>query len=318
MSLPCYVGIDTSNYTTSVAIASADGKILANLKSPLPVKDGERGLRQSDAVFSHVRNLPTLMKEAEKLLVGYTPLSVGVSVRPRNAENSYMPCFLAGEAAATAMAAALHIPCYTFSHQNGHVMAAAYSSEHTDELLSAPFGAFHVSGGTTEVLYVEPEGCDFRITLVGETADINAGQLIDRVGVHMGLRFPCGVEMERLARENAKKIPRPRICVKDCICNLSGAENLSVKLYADTKDASLVSAYVLETVGETLSALTENLLTRYPGLPLLYAGGVMSNRILQKKLSKYHNVYFSEPQFSADNAAGIALLTRRRHLAENT
>lgn len=316
MPLACYVGIDTSNYTTSVAIASAEGEIFANLKAPLPVKDGERGLRQSDAVFSHVRNLPTLMKEAERYLSGYAPLAIGVSVRPRDAEHSYMPCFLTGEAAAAAMSAALHIPCYTFSHQNGHVMAAAYSSGHSDKILSAPFGAFHVSGGTTEVLYVEPDGYDFKITLVGETADINAGQLIDRIGVHMGLKFPCGIEMERLARENTRKIPRPRIHVKNCVCNLSGAENLSVKLYADTKDASLVSAYVLETVGETLSALTEGLCTRYPKLPLLYAGGVMSNRILQEKLGKRYDTYFSEPQFSADNAAGIALLARRRHLYE--
>lgn len=317
MSLPCYIGIDTSNYTTSVAIASADGKILANLKSPLPVKEGERGLRQSDAVFSHVRNLPSLMKEAEQLLIGYDPIAIGVSVRPRDAENSYMPCFLAGESAASAIAAALHVPYYTFSHQNGHVMAAAYSSGYSDVLLTAPFGAFHVSGGTTEVLYVEPEGYDFKITLVGETADINAGQLIDRVGVHMGLKFPCGVELERLARENTKKIPRPRIHVKDCVCNLSGAENLSVKLYSETNDKPLVSAYVLETVGETLSALTEELLTRYANLPLLYAGGVMSNRILQEKLGNRFEAHFSEPQFSADNAAGIALLARRRHLSES-
>lgn len=316
MSFPCYIGIDTSNYTTSIAIASAEGNILANLKAPLPVKSGERGLRQSDAVFSHVRNLPLLMKQAEPLLRKLTPLAVGVSVRPRDAKDSYMPCFLAGEAAAESMTAALHVPCYPFSHQNGHVMAAAYSSGRAAMLLQAPFGAFHVSGGTTEVLYVEPASCDFRITLVGETADINAGQLIDRVGVQMGLSFPCGAAMEKLANENTKKIPRTRIHVKDCVCNLSGIENLAVKLYKDTGDASLVSAYVLETIGETLTELTEGLLARYPKLPLLYAGGVMSNRILQKKLGSRFNACFSEPQFSADNAAGIALLCRQRHLAE--
>ncbi|MBO5270601.1 MAG: peptidase M22, partial [Clostridia bacterium] len=272
----------------------------------------ERGLRQSDAVFSHVRNLPGLMERAEAVLRDCTPMAIGVSVRPRDAEGSYMPCFLAGQAAASSMAAALHIPPYTFSHQNGHVMAAAYSSG-SKELLSAPFGAFHVSGGTTEVLYVVPEERDFRIEMIGETADINAGQLIDRVGVHMGLAFPCGMEMERLAGTNDKKIPKPRIHVKDCVCNLSGAENLAVKLYNDTNDAALVSAYVLETVGETLSKMTDDLLTRYPDLPLLYAGGVMSNRILQKKLGARFHAYFSEPQFSADNAAGIALLTKQRH-----
>lgn len=316
MNAPAYVGIDTSNYTTSVAVVSASGEVLANLKAPLPVKEGERGLRQSDAVFSHVRNLPSLMERAETVLKGLSPAAVGVSVRPRDAEDSYMPCFLAGQAAAASMAAALHVPLYTFSHQNGHVMAAAYSSGASETLLSAPFGAFHVSGGTTEALYVEPCGADFRITLVGETADINAGQLVDRVGVAMGLKFPCGVELERLATENVKKVPKPRVHVRDCVCNLSGAENLAVRLYRETNDPALVSAYVLATVGETLSGMTDGLLARYPDLPLLYAGGVMSNRILQDLLGKRYTAHFSEPQYSADNAAGIALLTRRRHLRE--
>lgn len=316
MSIPCYVGIDTSNYTTSVAIASLDGRIVANLKRPLPVKEGERGLRQSDAVFSHVRNLPSIMNEAKQFFSEYEPIAVGVSNRPRDVEGSYMPCFLSGEAAAASFAAARSIPCYTFSHQAGHVMAAAYSSGSLLSLLSAPFGAFHVSGGTTDVLHVLPNGSDLKITTVGETADINAGQLIDRVGVHMGLKFPCGPQIEALAEANTEKVPRPRIHVKNCVCNLSGAENLAVKLYRETQNASLVSAYVLETVGETLSVLTLELLKLYPDIPLLYAGGVMSNRILQKKLGERFTAYFSEPQFSADNAAGIALLTKSRHTSK--
>jgi N6-L-threonylcarbamoyladenine synthase len=318
MSQTVYLGIDTSNYTTSVAIAGEDGEILANLKAPLPVKVGERGLRQSDAVFSHVKNLPTLMERAEAILNGHTIAAVGYSARPRDAADSYMPCFLAGQVSASSLAAGLHVPLYAFSHQNGHVMAAAYSSGASDTLLTAPFGAFHVSGGTTEMLYVEPNGTDFSITLIGETADINAGQLIDRVGVHMGLNFPCGIQTELLANKNTKKIPKPRIHVKGFDCNLSGAENLAVKLYDETGDASLVSAYVLETVGETLIRMTEALTERYPGLPLLYAGGVMSNRILQKKIGSRFSAYFSEPQYSADNAAGVALLTRKRYLSSVT
>ena len=316
MPTPCYVGIDTSNYTTSVAIAHEDGRIIASLKRPLPVKEGERGLRQSDAVFSHVRNLPLIMDEIKELLAEYEPIAVGVSTRPRDAEGSYMPCFLSGEAAASAFSTALRIPLYTFSHQSGHVIAAAYSSGHLDSLLSAPFGAFHVSGGTTDVLYVEPCGSNLKITTVGGTADINAGQLIDRVGVRMELSFPCGPQMETLAASNEKKTPRPRIHVKNCSCNLSGVENLATRLYEETGDAALVSAYVLETIGETLSALTTALLRLYPDVPLLYAGGVMSNRFLQKTLGARFTAYFSEPRFSADNAAGIALLARLRHLTE--
>ena len=309
----CYLGVDTSNYTTSLAIASQTGEIIANLKVPLPVKQGERGLRQSDAVFSHVRNFPELMAAAESYFQEYTPIAVGVSTRPRDVADSYMPCFLSGVSVAAAIAATHHIPLYEFSHQSGHIVAAAYSSGNLEMLLKHPFGAFHVSGGTTEMLYVQPCEDYPEVTLVGETADINAGQLIDRVGVYMGLKFPCGAEMERLAMMNTKKVPKPRIHVKEFRCNLSGAENLATRLYDETGDASLVSAYVLKTIGETLSAMTEALLQQYPTLPLLYAGGVMCNRILQKMLGERFSAFFSEPQYSADNAAGIAILTQRRH-----
>ena len=313
----CFVGIDTSNYTTSAAVASQEGEILANLKLPLPVAEGERGLRQSDALFSHTRNLPCLMEQLREALGDRHILAVGCSDRPRNAEGSYMPCFLAGKSASSAMAAGLRVPLYAFSHQDGHIMAAAYSSGASETLLSAPFGAFHVSGGTTELVLAEPTETSFRVTLLGGTADLNAGQAIDRVGVAMGLRFPCGKEMEALANGNLQKFPKANLSVRDLKCNLSGLENLALKLYRETGDRSLVSAFVFDHVAHVLGKLTEQFRESYPGLPVLYAGGVMSNRYVQSQLAKYEKTYFAEPQYSADNAAGIALLCRRKYLTEN-
>ena len=310
----CFVGIDTSNYTTSAAICTEAGEIVANLKKPLPVKEGECGLRQSDAVFSHVRNLPILMQELRGELCGYDVLAVGCSVKPREAEGSYMPCFLAGQAAAEAFAAPLGLPVYGFSHQDGHIMAALYSSGAAECLLASPFAAFHVSGGTTEVLYVTPRSDGFDICLIGETEDLNAGQAIDRVGVAMGLQFPCGKEMEALSGGFNGKLPRPRICVRDGNCYLSGLQNLAEKMWRETGDAARVSAYVFAFVGETLRAMTAAIDEKYPKLPVLYAGGVMSNRRIQTMLAARENTYFAEPQFSADNAAGTALLCRKRFL----
>ena len=145
------IGIDTSNYTTSYAIISIDGELVANLKRPLPVKAGERGLRQSDAVFAHVKNLPDLASEAKSYLEDCEIVAIGVSEKPRNIEGSYMPCFLAGVAVAENLAGALGVPLYRFSHQCGHIMAAVFSAGRFD-LLEAPFAAYHVSGGTTELL----------------------------------------------------------------------------------------------------------------------------------------------------------------------
>ena len=66
MSEPLFVGFDTSNYTTSAAVCDADGEVLLNARTLLPVREGERGLRQSDAVFFHVRNLPDLLGQVRE------------------------------------------------------------------------------------------------------------------------------------------------------------------------------------------------------------------------------------------------------------
>ena len=309
--MDCFVGFDTSNYTTSASVCTAEGKIVANLKIPLPVKNGECGLRQSDAVFAHIKNLPNLLQELRDAVRPYRVLAVGCSTRPRDAEGSYMPCFLSGKVAAEAFAAALDVPVFETAHQDGHIMAALYSSGVMEELLKAPFCAFHVSGGTTEVLSVLPRENGFDVSLVGGTSDLNAGQAIDRVGVMMGLRFPCGKEMEALAATFAGKLPAARVCVKDGWCNLSGLQNLAEKLWKENADTAMLSAYVFSFVGKTLQKMTEALDTRYPNIPIVYAGGVMSNRALQAMLSKRPNTYFAAPAFSADNAAGVALLCRK-------
>ncbi|MCQ2429681.1 MAG: peptidase M22 [Clostridia bacterium] len=327
-SLPCWVGFDTSNYTTSAAVAVRDPdtpgalKIAANLKAPLPVAPGGRGLRQSEAVFAHVKNLPGLIASLREMLTagGYTVAGAGVSSKPRDAEDSYMPCFLVGVAAAEAFAAGAGCPLYTFSHQSGHITAALYSSGalYRDRAAGRPltgdYLAFHVSGGTTEAVAAHPRRGGFDVELLGRGADLHAGQVIDRTGVMMGLDFPCGPALERLAVKNQKKLPPVKLCVRDGVCNLSGVENQAAKLWRDTQDGPLVASYVLTFIGRTLRLMTdqiqEKLAARGSVLPVVYAGGVMSNRFIRPIFSEgtRWEVLFSEPAFSADNAAGIALL----------
>ena len=312
----CFVGIDTSNYTTSVAVASVDGEIIANLKQPLPVKEGERGLRQSDALFAHTKNLPVLMEQLREILKDYTPIAVGCSDKPRDAEGSYMPCFLAGVAAATSLSAPLELPIYRFSHQDGHIKAAYYSS---GAEIEGDFAAFHVSGGTTELLYVKRKEDGFSVELIGETNDLNAGQCIDRAGVMMGLKFPCGAEMDKLALEFEGKLPPVKISVNDMSCNLSGVENLTQKLYREMEDKMLVSAFAFEYIAKSIYKMTDALRAKYSDIPVIYAGGVMSSAYIGARLRhKRDGVYFAKPAFSADNAAGIALLCREKYLKERS
>ncbi len=313
----CFVGIDTSNYTTSAAVADMEGNIIASFKRLLNVEKGDRGIRQSDAVFSHVKNLPDILDAVGGAIGKRRIAAVGCSSTPRDAEGSYMPCFLVGKNAAHAMSAASGAPMYCFSHQNGHIMAALYSASAMDLLCGGLFGAFHVSGGTTEVLLVRPGRSDFSVELIGGTADLNGGQAIDRIGVAMGLSFPCGREMELLALKNTEKLPSLKLSVSDLRCNISGIENKSLKIYSECGDKSFVSALAFDFIGRTLFKLTENLTDIYGEIPVVYAGGVMSNSIIQNMLSKRKNTFFALPEFSSDNAAGTALLCRKKYLSEN-
>ncbi len=315
-----FVGIDTSNYTTSAALCDGSGRILLNRKLPLPVREGERGLRQSDAVFHHVRGLPDAALALREVLSDFGAhriACIGYSASPRDCEGSYMPCFLAGKAAAEMASALLGVPAYGFSHQAGHVMAALSSACENEglngeDMMKKPFLAFHVSGGTTDVLLSEP-GKDrlFEITQIGGTKDINAGQAIDRCGVLMGMTFPCGAEMDGAALRFEGKVRRDPVSVDGLSCNLSGLQNKSEAMYRETGSVCETSAYVLDFIGRTLEKITVNALERYGALPVIYAGGVMSSAYIKKRLGKYG--IFASPQYSSDNAAGIALLAKQKY-----
>ncbi len=311
MNKRVFIGIDTSNYTTSCAVCDEAGVILENFKELLPVKEGENGLRQSDAVFAHVKNFERIASYIREKHADYEIIAIGYSAYPRDIEGSYMPCFLVGKAVCEMISALYSIPVYHFSHQSGHIRAAIYSSGANIE---SDFIAFHVSGGTTEILYVKPTNNKFNIEIIGGSVDLHAGQAIDRIGVKMGLKFPCGKQIEELAGKNTSKISSYNVCVKEFECNLSGLENLSINLYQKTNDVSLTSAFVLDFIGKTLEKLTLNLRKKYLNIKIIYAGGVMSNKIIQNRLkNKFDNVYFAEPVYSSDNAAGIALLTKENH-----
>ena len=308
------LGIDTSNYTTSAALCTYDGEVVANVKKPLPVKPGSRGLRQSDALFHHTVRLPEVLEEIRAALEGRPLAAVGYSKTPRDVEGSYMPCFLAGQAAAHAAACAAGVPLYGFSHQCGHVMAALYGAGRT-ELVDQTFAAFHVSGGTTEILLVRPDPDKvFSIEKIGGTLDLNAGQVIDRVGVMMGLSFPAGPAMETAAADFFHEIKPCRPSVKGLYCNLSGLENQAGQMFAKEQNAGACAAFVLKSVLLTLQSLTEHLLVEYPGLPIIYAGGVMSCSYIRDALPSFGS--FAAPAFSSDNGAGAALLARSKYIKE--
>lgn len=295
------LGIDTSNYTTSIAVADETG--YRHGRTILEVKTGERGLRQSDALFLHTVNLPRLFSELD---IGNID-AVSYSEKPRDIEGSYMPCFLAGKAAATAAASAAGVPLFAFSHQAGHIMAALKSCEAGEEALGREFLAFHISGGTTELLHVKRKAVGFDVAIVGETLDINAGQLIDRAGVLLGLKFPCGMELEKLAVQG--KTTKLHTCIKSGSCNLSGAENKIIQMYNFGEAAENIARYAIDFVCETILGMSRYAREAHRSLPILYAGGVMRDNIIRDRLTgEMENIYFAENELSSDNAVGTAYL----------
>ncbi|MGN1420089.1 MAG: peptidase M22 [Eubacterium sp.] len=303
-----YLGIDTSNYTTSLALL--DGSDVIQEKKLLCVKKGEKGLRQSEALFQHTVNLPQLI---DKLEFSGKLDAVGVSFRPRNLDGSYMPCFLAGVNAATAVSKFAGVPLYRTSHQTGHILAALYSADKLN-LINENFIAFHVSGGTTEALLVTPDKKEIiRAELIGQSTDLKAGQAVDRAGVMLGIDFPCGKELDLLSQKSDKEF-KIKPSVKGIDCSLSGVENKAKKMFDDGCSKEDISKFVLTYIYESLSAMTENIFEIYGKMPVIFAGGVMSNTLIKTRLKERFSAYFAEPEFSCDNAAGVAIYA---YLKEN-
>ncbi len=318
-----YLGIDTSNYRTSVAVIGPDGAVQMQKAILLDVPEGKRGLRQSEAFFMHCNRLPGYIEEVFADADPSDIAAIGVSSRPRRVEGSYMPCFLAGVNAAKEIASALKIPVYEFSHQEGHAAAVMENKGHrTDE--TSLF--FHLSGGTTEALLCKPDERGYDMEIAGGTLDISAGQLLDRFGVAMGMPFPAGRYLDDIAYAVLEtegfdpcRIKKtgvlPKLRHSDGYFNLSGAETRLMRYAEAPNDSSAedVASELLISVSELLINDAIYLRNKYSIETIYMAGGVASSRTFRTlvQIGGYENIYFASPELSGDNAAGTALLAKR-------
>ena len=321
------LGIDTSNYTTSVAIVSENYEVIHDLRNLLEVKQGERGLQQSHALFQHMESLPEML---HKVMMGITEniTAVAVSTRPRPMESSYMPVFKAGENFAKVVANTLEVPLYEFSHQEGHIEAVKTYSSFKDK---EKFLCYQLSGGTCELLKIDGEN----IEIIGGTKDISFGQVIDRLGVLLGFRFPCGSELDKIALsiETDKRGLKP-VHIDGLYINLSGMETEAAKIISqiNAKYAKNMSASELQqkeqeissivnkifnNIGNSLIKLTKSAALQTGLKDFMFAGGVSSSEYLCDMLKAYFdesdiNIEFGQQNLAPDNAVGIALLGWRR------
>ena len=300
------IGIDTSNYTTSIAYFDGEGGV--NCSRLLPVKQGELGLRQSDAVFAHIKSLPELSGRLFSDANAGAITAIGVSTRPRAVEGSYMPCFMVGYSHAKLLSDLLQVPLVEVSHQQGHVAASLWSAGRLD-LMDQPHLAWHLSGGTTELLLVEPEGKNVKCTKIGGTTDISAGQLIDRTGQLLNLPFPSGKHLDALSREG-QMTEIFKVKCPGTEFSLSGVQNKVQQFHEKHQIPSETAAYALRCVANAVFQATVNARKVYPGLPVVFSGGVASNSMLREVLKPLDPI-FSKPQYSTDNAMGVAVLAHR-------
>ncbi|MDD4699004.1 MAG: peptidase M22 [Oscillospiraceae bacterium] len=306
-----FLGVDSSNYTSSAAVINSDSMSVNNQKQLLNVQNGQLGLRQSEAVFQHVKNLPSVIESALEA-ADDTISAIGVSDKPRSLDGSYMPCFLVGESIAESISAALKIPIYRFSHQAGHIAAALYSANSLN-LINKQFIAFHVSGGTTEAVMVTPDKQNvFNCEIIAKSLDLKFGQAVDRVGNMLELPFPSGKYLDELA-QNGSYDGKINISLKGCDCNVSGLENNCRKLFENSCSKEDIARFTVEYIYKTIDGMTEALIKKYGKFPLVFAGGVMSNSIIRERMTNKYGALFATPQFSSDNAGGIAVLAMLRH-----
>lgn len=295
------IAFDTSNYTTSCAWF--DGEKGENSGRLLDVKQGQLGLRQSEALFAHVKRLPEIV---ERLNIDGGIFAVGASTKPRETKDSYMPCFLAGASQGRVLSEMLGVPFYAFSHQQGHIAAAAWSADRMD-LLETPHIAWHLSGGTTEMLYVKPWEKAVKCEIIGGTTDLAAGQLIDRTGKRLGLKFPSGKELDALANQADKKtFYTPK--TEGLRFSVSGIEHKMNQMHENGEKPCNIAYFAIASVVSAVHKVTENAMKIYGNIPVLYSGGVASNSILRALTP---DGIFAKPQFSTDNAMGCAILTYR-------
>ena len=332
-----YLGIDTSNYKTSLAAVDQKALLVSDISEYLDVAEGQRGLRQSDAFFKHSNRLPGLLSSLLSDIDRNDIAAIGVSDKPRNVEGSYMPCFMAGVNLAKVLSETLQVPMYSFSHQEGHAAAVIEYDQFSD--LEEPCILLHLSGGTSEILLCSMTDRGYDLEIAGGSKDISFGQLLDRFGVALGYPFPSGMYIDEAAasyNQERKAEILGQIACKDAHFNLSGTEKQLMDFaeafvrkhgkvqinggYSPEAYIELAAAAyeIMDKISDLLISCIDQVFDKYRAKTVIMAGGVASSAVIRKLLEdknkgRDYSMRFGLPKLSGDNAVGIALLTERIH-----
>jgi N6-L-threonylcarbamoyladenine synthase len=312
-----FLGLDTSNYVSSLALIETgfghQPRLRFEKRTKLRVDKGEKGLRQAEAVFQHLRNMPELWEEVSSFCPLKELAGVSASTKPRPLQGSYMPVFQVGHSFGLSVASLLQIPFYPFSHQEGHLQAGLWSSG----CFAKRFLALHLSGGTTEILHVyNSSPGNLEIEILGGTSDLNAGQFVDRIGVKLGFPFPAGVELEKMAarsKEGGLKVP---VSVKDYTLSFSGPATFVERALDDGVLPEEAARGVELCLAKSFLKLISKAVAEQGLSDILIVGGIAANAFIRKSLLEGlpgGNFFFPDAGFAGDNAVGTAILAALQH-----
>ena len=298
------IGLDTSCYTTSLAVIDQNGAVAENRRRLLEVSLGEKGLRQSEALFQHLKNLPQLLG---KDFAGVKVTGVAAAIRPRPVADSYLPVFNAGASFGETLAQILGVPFFGTSHQEGHLRAGLIGNPP----LAEPILGWHLSGGTTELLLVKPNFPGYEITKIGGSSDLQIGQFVDRIGVLLGAVFPAGPALERLASLSHSATVLP-LSTKELTFSLSGPASAAERLVGQIADADL-ARQIFNSLSKVILKISCLAADEYGIKRILLVGGVASNQLIRadlitKATQTGLKFEFGPKELASDNAVGVGLI----------
>jgi N6-L-threonylcarbamoyladenine synthase len=303
------LGIETSCDETGVAIYDSEKGLSANvLFTQIPIHAKYGGIVPELASRDHIRKILPLIHEA--LGQANIPLT-SIDGIAYTAGPGLVGALLVGAAIGCSLAMALDIPAISVHHMEAHLLATFLESNPP----RFPFVALLVSGGHTQLVHVEELG---KYHLLGESLDDAAGEAFDKVAKVLGLSYPGGAALSKLAQQGNPArfhFPRPMVDRPNCDFSFSGLKTHALKIFRDNEDnpqtrADIACAFqdaIIDTLClKCLRALQQTKLTQ-----LVLAGGVSANQILRLRLQeiaakKGFNVYYPRLEFCTDNGAMIA------------
>ncbi len=289
------LGIEGTAHTVGVGIVTED-KVLANVSHMYRPLEG--GIHPREAANHHVQYLPPLLKEAfEKAGVKPGELDgISFSQGP-----GLGPCLRTVATAARVLSLKLNIPLVGVNHCIAHLEIGRFSTGAEDPVM------LYVSGGNTQIISYAAG----KYRVFGETLDIGIGNMLDKLAREMGIPFPGGPRIEKLALRGEKYIPLP-YSVKGMDMAFSGILTAAINKLGEERKEDIAYS-VQETVFAMLTEVTERALTHLRKDEILLAGGVARNKRLQEMLQTMADergaaLYIPPGDLCVDNGAMIAYL----------